>query len=1248
MRISYTGFLLHNYITHNKIENKDKKTLLHTSTIENKQAPHFHQNISFKSNFEGISKEILNNIKENKLYGLTPETQIDKNTAKKIILGVISRELPDYNAKNGDIEKILEKGYYTELEAKMLAKLYILEILRCNNFADPKQEINFSSIQNDLKFFYQNDFPNKEKFFDKYYRRLSILYNNSDNYQIVDYKNVAKLAKDKNGFHEEILDMWTERSWLNSEFIKIFRKNDIINCDFLKLRQILPYQNFLIDDKNGKIAKCITDNKFNIDNNALKCIENNKNFIVFTEDYSKLFDFIIFAKDKNGEYNPEYNKILNSIRKNSPRFNNCFRYIIPRIIKDCVTKEGNKKSIDKQKIQILLDSQKNLKNTNLKNFGESSLNQYFININANKENLETYKMLFKKNISQDLNAYNRVFSYCCRDAGDISSQNSKIVENIINEISADTDTICKICSVLEKSNYELELYTYKKILENYKRTNIDINVLTLLAGPLFNQKAPDVKILNNLDKMVDIYLDFEKKYLPKFIERYENDKNTLDKNAIINVFHKKASNVIRQIAYKNYYVEKNNFKNFEKLAEKIGFNSAAIIETNFDHSQKQSKEFVKIIKHAQENKQLLRNGIEELNDETLKEKFSKNFNYITEQYDFLGEKLFYHTFNLKMEEFLNLCKKCYAIYDIPKEKIQKYIAPEKTATYKKAQQKIIQLKKSLSEQLTAEEKIAHNKNKKQIEKLKKEISILKAELKNSENDAIKKQISNKNKQIKVLTKEIQSFLNKEETKTIIEEIKTNQTIIATMDSEKITDPDEAIKHLNNLLIIENCLKKEDVEYYLNSMSKKDEKTKQELSDFLQTKLFSRNNIEYTENLKKYLNFSKSKYIPELFSNTDKDNSYYSFWENFRNLCKILEKQNGETVKEKLDSLKQNILTKQIFEKQGINYEKWTTVDKNSFIKVAVETDVEKEKQSVIKNLEEDLTSDLWNHIPEEETEKVFSKLRKIGVKLTNVNESIFNEDGFNIGTKTVKRLYKNNKQIEFKDIESILNTLKTVMNKEDFWNKRQNHNEEIETNNAKNTISYHILKMRENEFHNAKNLKTNTTSNIEVHKTDMNDINHAMFLGNHSACCTAIGGCNGWSAIKYIENKCISAIEIMDDKEFVGNTMCFFAEVDGELALILDNIELIGKYQFNNKIKDAIIKYAERLCTEVGKPNLRIYAGQNRHKIKMDNFELKLNNKIRPIGITDNEVYLDLITNDYEFNSEIDKEGFTTNLYRIR
>ena len=78
------------------------------------------------------------------------------------------------------------------------------------------------------------------------------------------------------------------------------------------------------------------------------------------------------------------------------------------------------------------------------------------------------------------------------------------------------------------------------------------------------------------------------------------------------------------------------------------------------------------------------------------------------------------------------------------------------------------------------------------------------------------------------------------------------------------------------------------------------------------------------------------------------------------------------LKEKLDSLKQNIITKQIFKKYGINYDKWTTVDKNSFIKVAVETDVEKEKQSVIKNLEEDLTSDLWNHIPEEETEKVFS------------------------------------------------------------------------------------------------------------------------------------------------------------------------------------------------------------------------------------------------------------------------------------
>lgn len=136
------------------------------------------------------------------------------------------------------------------------------------------------------------------------------------------------------------------------------------------------------------------------------------------------------------------------------------------------------------------------------------------------------------------------------------------------------------------------------------------------------------------------------------------------------------------------------------------------------------------------------------------------------------------------------------------------------------------------------------------------------------------------------------------------------------------------------------------------------------------------------------------------------------------------------------------------------------------------------------------------------------------------------------------------------------------------------------------------MKLRDAEIDNASKLKDDEVTAIEVHKTDMNDISHSLFLGNHGACCTAVGsGCNQFAAPRYVMDKCISAIEVMDGKEFVGNSMCYFATVDGELALVLDNIELNGKYQYNDKIRDAFMDYAKQLCEEVGKPDLPIYAG---------------------------------------------------------
>ena len=108
--------------------------------------------------------------------------------------------------------------------------------------------------------------------------------------------------------------------------------------------------------------------------------------------------------------------------------------------------------------------------------------------------------------------------------------------------------------------------------------------------------------------------------------------------------------------------------------------------------------------------------------------------------------------------------------------------------------------------------------------------------------------------------------------------------------------------------------------------------------------------------------------------------------------------------------------------------------------------------------------------------------------------------------------------------------------------------------------------------------------------------------------------------------------------------MCFIAKVDGTPALVLDNIELNPKYQYNDKIRDAIFDYAQKLCKEIGKPEMPIYAGSLRHKVNIEHHPIK-QHIIQIIGSSgDNEVYIDFMTNSTTLADSV----HTAKLYKIK
>ncbi len=389
---------------------------------------------------------------------------------------------------------------------------------------------------------------------------------------------------------------------------------------------------------------------------------------------------------------------------------------------------------------------------------------------------------------------------------------------------------------------------------------------------------------------------------------------------------------------------------------------------------------------------------------------------------------------------------------------------------------------------------------------------------------------------------------------------------------------------------------------------------------------------------KKVDFSKSKYLSALLSCSNDAKT------NINSLFYQIQRFPDKTINVSLDVLPQNRLTRSLFKMNGLDYNIWTSPpDKEDEVHVKIKLDALAAKRAVISNIEKDLTDPLMDDLPKEETEKIFNALEEIGVTVKGYELPEYDGDELFETTTIVKNVTKKDKPVVFEDLPEIISTIKKVINENKFWT---NPNENKKVDAARITIYNHLMKLRDTEIKNAKNLKSDIISDIHVRKADMNDVGYSLFLGNYASCCTAIGSSigNDFAAPRYIMDKFISAIEILDDKTPIGNTMCYFANVDGKLALVLDNIELHTKYQYNDGIRDAIIKAAENICKSVGKPDLPIYAGPYRHKVDLSANEFK-SRKIQIIGNTDGEdTYL-----DFAGTTPVEPEmAFNVELYKLK
>ena len=92
-----------------------------------------------------------------------------------------------------------------------------------------------------------------------------------------------------------------------------------------------------------------------------------------------------------------------------------------------------------------------------------------------------------------------------------------------------------------------------------------------------------------------------------------------------------------------------------------------------------------------------------------------------------------------------------------------------------------------------------------------------------------------------------------------------------------------------------------------------------------------------------------------------------------------------------------------------------------------------------------------------------------------------------------------------------------------------------------------------------------------------------------------------------------------------GNSMCFFADVDGKLTFVIDSFEANGKLGSNPIVTDELIKFGKRICKEMGREDAQVMIGPNYNHI--DESRLKSVNvqKMKILGTVSEETYCDSV-----------------------
>ena len=458
----------------------------------------------------------------------------------------------------------------------------------------------------------------------------------------------------------------------------------------------------------------------------------------------------------------------------------------------------------------------------------------------------------------------------------------------------------------------------------------------------------------------------------------------------------------------------------------------------------------------------------------------------------------------------------------------------------------------------------------------------------------------------------------------IKEIRVYNNVKKEILANSITDPYEALNAANIYLALQSVSKEMSMEV-IPFLSKKNISNKNSLKILLNEIILKHLLPENTKDNRIFevFDFSQSKYLDKMF------NTSASFQSSFLELLDSINLDSD--VKARFNHLEQNIRTKELFEKYGIDYDKWIDCDSNSFYNTTISKNAELAFNDAVQSLM-NVVNLLGNKYADKNVVfDIKNSLEKSGYMLEQLAYGKDDLTSFSL-------LKQNNQPLNYFDLVNILSIFKPVYG--------SNSNSGSSFQSLMKANSKMLIEKLETDIKMIEKLRNFGESDtiITIKKSNMNNISEALFLGNYSGCCTAIGKFNEKAAPNYIFNKMFSSIEVRDAETPIGNTMCYFALVNGELGFIIENIELHLEYQYKNSIRDGIIEYAKKLREEVGKPGIPIYAGAKRQEVDFTDFD-EVNADVRLVGSSGKSyVYCDLFSNMHKIN---DNEVFKAKLYCV-